>query len=929
MIRKIVPIIIFSLLALNAVSQVVGYLPDDSKIVRGTLRNGMTYYLVKNSVSTGFADFSFVQKTGIAMETSQTVGMTYLMECMALTETKNFPDGEFFTFLDNMGLVEKDEFRIDAGDYHTAYSFLNVPLKKNALVVDSMLMALYNISSGIIINETTLERGKQFFKNVFSANMGLDRRTRDSIARFFYAGTPLAPISDEELFRTIDGYTVKDVQRFYSRRSRADMQAIVISGDIDVASITSKLNTLFQLVPKPSGEIPKFVKPDRDSVMNGFFYVRDVEADCATVEIDFLVDEIAPSLRTTAVPLVYDYMSQLAMNIMQRRLRRNLESASFFALGVDAQIVPYLHRNSFRFSIKCAPQDYTEAYRFMLAEIRRMADYGISEEELEMEKNRFFFYLSRLFENRAALGNGHYTAMCVEHFVRQYSMVGVEWYKTYIEAADAGIDAEKVGGFIADIITDVDNRVVTCISPEPVGGLEDIVAEALPMPAADTSAVVRAKPEEPRKSNFFKLFNEKFVNRKTGVTSRRLSNGTTVAFKPLKSEPGWVYFEAVARGGLSLSPTGLAQFSEFVDDVARISIVGGKNAFEQEQDKQSRYVELSRNISVEDRKIVGKFHRKYLDEFMEMVSMYFGGSEPDEANFEKFRRMKTECAPYENNSPEKYFDRLHSRDILVKGVDSSAVHSIETPDYLKVLEFVNTLFENVAEFSFIFVGDIDESELMASVNRYISPLPGRYATAYKAQESSKFFIASYDRNEIVRVPMSFPRAYHSYKLTFPSELNMESRALTEITAKAIEREVIRQLSIYGILATSSHRFYRYPKEVITIDFQFTTATYYPELENLFADIITRLADLGVSANEVGSIRQNIMLKEQLREVSDHGYWKRILRNRYVDRKDFYTKRNDALNAVNANRVNDLLKQILETGRLARLSVVPDENTSEE
>lgn len=923
MIRKFVLIITFSLLAWSAKPQVVGYLPDDPKVVCGTLGNGMTYYLVKNSVSTGFADFTFIQKTGIAMETAQTAGMTYLMECMALTETKNFPDGEFFTFLDNMGLEEKDEFRIDAGEYHTTYSFRNVPLKKNAFVMDSLLMALYNISSGVVINENTLERGKMFFKNVFSANMDLDRRVRDSVARFFYAGTPLAPVSDERLFRTIENYTVKDVQRFYSRRSRADMQAIVISGDIDVASLRSKLNTIFQLVSKPSGEKPGFVTPERDSVMNGFFYIRDVEASCATIEVNFVLDDIPRSLRRTAVPLVYDYMSQVAMNVMQSRLRRNLESAPFFALDVNAEVVPYLHRQSFRFSIKCAPEDYKKAYGFLQTEIRRMIDYGITEEELQTEKKRFFFYLSNLFENRASLGNEYYTDLCVSHFVHQYSMVGVEWYKTYIEAADANIDVRKMSDFLSCVISDRRNCIVTCTSPESVSGLDEIEGEAVQMPVMDT-VVVMEKKEERQK---FKLFNEVFINRKTGVKSHRIGNGATVAFKPLDTESGWVYFEAVARGGFSLSSAELAPFSDYVDDVARISIVGGKNVFEQEQDKRSMYLELSRKISVEDRKIVGKFHNKYLNEFMKMVSMYFVGSTPDEANFEKFRDMKIGCEPYEHSSPKQYFDKLHGRDILWKMTedDSSAVYSIETLDYLKVLEFVNTLFENVAEFSFIFVGDIDENELMTAVNKYISPLQGRY-TARKTQESSRFFIASYDENEIIRVPMSFPRAYHSYKLTFPSELNMESRALTEITVKAIEREVIRQLSMHGILATSSYRFYRYPKEVVTIDFQFTTAHYYPEIENMFAEIIMSLAEHGVNQNEVGRVRQNIILKEQLREVSDHGYWKRILRNRYVNRKDFYSKRKEALNAVNAESVNVLLRQILETGRLAQLSVIPDENS---
>lgn len=917
MIKKIISV--FILVSCFAVSraQVVGFLPDDPKIVRNTLPNGLTYYLVKNPVSSGFADFTFVQKTGLAMEDERTAGMTYLMECMALTETKNFPDGELFTFMDNIGLGEKEDIILEAKDYYTSYSFKNVPLTKNDLIVDSVLMAIYNISSGIIINATSVERGKNFFKNIFSAEMRLDRRVKDSVARHFYIGTPLAPMRDEKLFSTIEQYTARDVQRFYNHRCRPDMQAIIISGDIDIDAVQSKLNTLFQLVPQPTHEKPEFLSPDLNMPMNGFFYFKDVEADCATITVDFIVDQIAPSLRATAVPIVYDYMSELAVNVFRSRLRRNLENADFYAIDVDAEVLPYLNKQAFRFKIQCAPGDYAQAYSYLLTEIDRMNRYGISKSELARERERFYFNLTNLFESRTSLGNGHYTQMCVNNFADDYSMVSIEWRKAYIEAADSNLDAKVISDFITGILGNARNRVVTCSSPEPAGGLEYFMADSAPQ--SDDSARIEEHPEYNNKEKT-NLSGKKFINANMGVTSRRLPNGATVALKPLQEGSGWVYFEAVARGGLSLSRSNLAAFSEYIDDVARISIVGDKNTFEREQERQALNIDLSRVISVSDRKITGRFHKDYVDEFMEMVSVFFKGSVPDDANFEKFRRMKLDCGPYKNNSPEKFFEALHSRDIILGGAGESS--SLENLDYREALEFVNLLFSNVADFSFIFVGDMDESTLISSADRYIAPLSGRQ-TSFRRNESSRFSIASYDKSEVIKVPMSFPRTYHSYKLTFPSELNIESRTLTEVTAKAIEREVVKQLSLYGILAHTSNRFYRYPQEVHTIDFQFTTAEYDPGLDGLFAEIIMRLAEVGVTENEVGSIRQNIIVKEQLSETNDYEYWIRLLRNRYIDRKDFYTNRKDALNAVTAEDVNSLLKEIIGTGRLSELSVIPE------
>ena len=158
--KRIFFIVIFLLSWIYASQgQMAGILEDDARIIRGTMPNGLSYYLVSNSSIKGFADFTFIQKNGVAMEDPSTKGMTYLMECMALTETHNFPDGAIFTFMDDMGLNRTDGLVIKAEDYYTTYSFQNVPVSKNASVTDSMLLAMFNMSSALIVNDRSVERG--------------------------------------------------------------------------------------------------------------------------------------------------------------------------------------------------------------------------------------------------------------------------------------------------------------------------------------------------------------------------------------------------------------------------------------------------------------------------------------------------------------------------------------------------------------------------------------------------------------------------------------------------------------------------------------------------------------------------------------------------------------------------------------------------
>ena len=204
-----------------AFSQMVGVLEDDARIVRDTMPNGLVFYLVNNTSVSGYADFVFIQKTGVALEDSTTKGMTYLMECMALTETVNFPDGAIFSFIDDMGLDRTDGLVIDAGDYYTTYTFSDVPVTKNDYMVDSMLLAMFNMSSALIVDDRSVERGKNFFRNVFAGTETLDQRIRDSVPPLFFRNIPYEPAA---------GRTVPESGQLYYRGCRALLQDPLPSG---------------------------------------------------------------------------------------------------------------------------------------------------------------------------------------------------------------------------------------------------------------------------------------------------------------------------------------------------------------------------------------------------------------------------------------------------------------------------------------------------------------------------------------------------------------------------------------------------------------------------------------------------------------------------------------------------------------------------
>ena len=68
-------------------------LPLDSCIRKGTLDNGLTYYIRHNAQTPGQADFYIAQRVGSILEEPQQRGLAHFLEHMAFNGTRNFPDG--------------------------------------------------------------------------------------------------------------------------------------------------------------------------------------------------------------------------------------------------------------------------------------------------------------------------------------------------------------------------------------------------------------------------------------------------------------------------------------------------------------------------------------------------------------------------------------------------------------------------------------------------------------------------------------------------------------------------------------------------------------------------------------------------------------------------------------------------------------------
>ena len=75
----------------QASAQATQPLPKDAAVKMGTLPNGLTYYVRKNSLPEKQAFFYIVQKVGSVQENESQRGLAHFLEHMCFNGTTNFP----------------------------------------------------------------------------------------------------------------------------------------------------------------------------------------------------------------------------------------------------------------------------------------------------------------------------------------------------------------------------------------------------------------------------------------------------------------------------------------------------------------------------------------------------------------------------------------------------------------------------------------------------------------------------------------------------------------------------------------------------------------------------------------------------------------------------------------------------------------------
>lgn len=382
--KKIIAITFLSFFYLSAIiaqhRTSMQALPVDAKLRYGVLENGMAYYIQQATLKKGVADFRLVQKTGSLVEEDNERGMAHFLEHMMFKGTKHFPGQSLLDFLRRNGVAFGNDVNAVTKFENTIYMLTEVPLMRKEMM-DSCLTILHDWSTDALILPEALESERNVIVEEWRAQS--QRATGMEQAMKLYEGTRYIdrhPIGNMEVIRTC---TPEQMRAFYRKWYQPQHQGIVVTEDINVDEVESKIKRVFSDLKRGTTALPAFALPQnpgqpRVSVM------RDKNQTLAT--INFIVKHPLPSAEES-MQVGYEKQKralELALRCLNNRLTQLREdNPSIF--GASAAFTDFNSSNMASMaviSMTSVSANYRENLRRVLAEIQKAKQQGFTEEEL-------------------------------------------------------------------------------------------------------------------------------------------------------------------------------------------------------------------------------------------------------------------------------------------------------------------------------------------------------------------------------------------------------------------------------------------------------------------------------------------------------------------------------------------------------------------
>lgn len=891
-------------------------LPINPQIKHGVLPNGLTYYILHNEMPKERANFYIAQKVGSTLETPEQLGLAHFLEHMAFNGTRNYPGKNMLNYLQSKGIRFGSDINAYTSFDETVYNIDNVPTTDKALV-DSVLLVLHDWSCDILLEESEINAERGVIEEEWRSRNDADNRMFSAILPQIFSEYQYRqmPIGSMDVVRNFSPQTLRD---YYHKWYRPDQQGIVIVGDFDADEMEKKVIDLFSTIPMPENAAIREYAPVSDNKEPIFASFTDDELRYASARIFFKSDVFPREYRNTDQGfIINEIIPELLSSLINNRLseyQTKPECKYAYAGVAFSSYMVASTKDAFTIMV-VAKDNMEEAFKDAMAIVARACKTGFTDSEVSRVKDQMIANAEKAYNEKDKTKNSTLARSIINHFISNNTELGAEMEYNLINMILPQLATPMLNQVASEVLTP-ENQVI--VISEPTGFSKNGIKENVYVEALNnalnaqyeqyedvviTEPLIAAMPPKGKVTSTQE-------NAVFGGNEYTLSNGVKVLVKSTDFAGDEVRFTAFKKDGKNeFNPADAANVN-IADLAFEVSKMGSFDNVMMQKYLSGKMVSCSFSLDPNVTELGGSSTVKDLPTLMEIIYTSFTNLNPDQDTYNaQMSQLKTMLENKSKNPQMVFSDSIQS--VIYSHnplMESISVETIEKASYPESLNIVKKVLSNAADYTFVFVGNINEAEFIPMLEQYIATLP----STGKATECTapNFKPAAGIINNEFTLPMLTPSTMVLGVYTNSIEPTIENAVKVQLAGNLLSNiytETLREEEggTYSPFA-SANLSYLNKQWMIQIVFQ-TNSDIQAKLIKRSHDELIKLITNGATAEQFNKVKEAAAKQYDI-NVKTNGYWLGAIQS-LAQGYNRITNNASAINNLTLDEFNSFLKTL--------------------
>ena len=864
--RHLQLIVIWLLAAISMQAQDIHTFPSDPAVMNGTFPDGLAYYVVSNPAYKGVADFVLVQKTGGHTVPGVPRDTIVALAQKMLTSQYRLSSPSVQEYFVKHGVMPGRKGFVQVTDNATLFRFENMVLGDNEQVLDSTLLVLMGMAEKAALR-------------------------KDSVSSGWYSPSD---------------------------------QAIIISGDVDQEKVAAKLRMLSYMIPAsesfPRGE---YSWTDQDSLK--VIVHEGGNEDLVTVSASWRFQRTPREYMNTVQPVIYERFMSEAGIIAENSICARLEKA-----GIPFADVSYGYVGSmdslgdvcFKVMVSVAPEHADEATA-VLSSVMSGLDSGNATMS-ELNRAGLIFMQGVKAKVREHESNASYADRCVSAFVYNSSLASRKDMADFHSSKNIS-DQAHLNLFNSVVSASLDstrNLTLSC-----AGGNGEMSSEKLKevftsawsdrgLPVSDTASAPAVSLCAPslEKMKIRSCRREHM----SGGEIWTLANGFRVIVKQMPIDK--IHYSLALNRGYADVQGLQAGEGGYFSDILSLSRIGGMPSEVFMDELRQKGITMNLDVDLSTMTLKGYAPDDSLEVIVRAIHEVMYDSRIDRKKIDYFIKCETLRQEFRKCDLE---DRVN------------AIDSRMCPDYRYTSrKNIASLTESFADHAdsymlsqsgkmndgvLILVGDIDKKQLKTILQQY----GGLFKTQKKT--FTRPVIMYQPISGTVTCAVEGEQDNIDIAMSTPMALTSENYYVAAMASIALRKKLSRVVSDAGMWLRLKYDCRKYPHERFSVMISlgesseegFAPGTVRRDPELALKTVRDALEDprlLNITEEDLESWKT--LLKQYMEDRKNSPeYWLRAISMRYLDRKDFTTSCDVRIDAVTADKIQELLISLAKGSRV--------------